>query len=444
MLLSKIRNRFLFCSTLFILAACGGGGSSDGTGTLDTTPPVITLNGNNPLSLTQNTTYVEAGATATDDVDSSVSVIISGTVDTSTVGTYTITYTATDTATNTATSTRTVNVTYNQPPLVSAGDDQVEFYNSSVTLSAAASDPDGTIVSHLWEIGDTELSTEASFSSTDFPMGSSDITLTATDNNGASASDTLTITITLPAPQNIIVDRVTVANLVDPVSAPSWAVAWDEVPYADSYTVYRATASGVTPENVLSLADGQIHTNLQSPARDLGMTALDNFHIVVVAVKDGIEGALSSEVEADEFAPYYTVVPVTPERNWIENTCMRLPTVGFNGSANACNLSGGPTSLVDVLPNIAIPQDPYHSLYTYDTKSHTTDAGIWEGEARSCGACLEISSEYGSIIGIVAGIADINSVGANGSGVGPLHIDTSALDAIGIGYAISSRSLVDT
>ncbi len=92
MLLSKIRNRFLFCSTLFILAACGGGGSSDGTGTLDTTPPVITLNGNNPLSLTQNTTYVEAGATATDDVDSSVSVIISGTVDTSTVGTYTITY----------------------------------------------------------------------------------------------------------------------------------------------------------------------------------------------------------------------------------------------------------------------------------------------------------------------------------------------------------------
>jgi hypothetical protein len=76
----------------------------------DVTPPVITLSGNNSVSVNQGENYTDAGATATDDVDSSVDVIISGSVDTSKVDTYTIRYTATDKAGNKATATRTVNV----------------------------------------------------------------------------------------------------------------------------------------------------------------------------------------------------------------------------------------------------------------------------------------------------------------------------------------------
>jgi len=77
---------------------------------LDTIPPIITILGNNPVTVNQNSVYTDAGATATDDVDSTVNVELSGSVDTSIVGSYTITYTATDKAGNTATATRTVNV----------------------------------------------------------------------------------------------------------------------------------------------------------------------------------------------------------------------------------------------------------------------------------------------------------------------------------------------
>lgn len=78
---------------------------------VDTTPPVITINNPNPIDITYGSSYVDAGATATDNVDPSVAVNASGTVDTNMVGTYTITYNATDAAGNVATPvTRTVNV----------------------------------------------------------------------------------------------------------------------------------------------------------------------------------------------------------------------------------------------------------------------------------------------------------------------------------------------
>ena len=78
--------------------------------TSDETPPVITLNGANPMTITEGDTYTEPGAIALDDRDGSVNVTISGSVDTNTVGTYTITYKAEDAAGNTASETRTVNV----------------------------------------------------------------------------------------------------------------------------------------------------------------------------------------------------------------------------------------------------------------------------------------------------------------------------------------------
>jgi outer membrane biosynthesis protein TonB len=82
----------------------------------DTTAPVISINGDNPASVVVGNVYTDAGATATDDVDTAVSVVSSGTVDTTIIGTYTITYTATDLAGNITTATRTVNVVALPPP----------------------------------------------------------------------------------------------------------------------------------------------------------------------------------------------------------------------------------------------------------------------------------------------------------------------------------------
>lgn len=76
----------------------------------DTTAPVITMTDFNPVDVTWGSTYVDAGATATDDVDGSVTVTPNGSVDTTLLGSYQITYTATDAAANSAEGIRTVNV----------------------------------------------------------------------------------------------------------------------------------------------------------------------------------------------------------------------------------------------------------------------------------------------------------------------------------------------
>ena len=78
---------------------------------VDTTPPVITLNGASTINVNINSTYTELGASANDHCDGVLTVTIGGdTVDTTTVGTYIVTYTATDSEGNTTTVTRTVNV----------------------------------------------------------------------------------------------------------------------------------------------------------------------------------------------------------------------------------------------------------------------------------------------------------------------------------------------
>ena len=96
--------------------AVGNTGTATRTVTvvLDNTPPVITLLGEATVTIEVGSTYSDAGATA----DGGETVTSSGTVDTSTVGTYTITYSATDAVGNTGTAIRTVNVVDTTAPVI--------------------------------------------------------------------------------------------------------------------------------------------------------------------------------------------------------------------------------------------------------------------------------------------------------------------------------------
>jgi GH35 family endo-1,4-beta-xylanase len=79
----------------------------------DTTKPVITLNGAATLSINQGSSYTDAGATASDDKDGNLtgSIMVTGAVNASVAGVYTLTYTVSDAAGNAATPiTRTVTV----------------------------------------------------------------------------------------------------------------------------------------------------------------------------------------------------------------------------------------------------------------------------------------------------------------------------------------------
>jgi len=86
-----------------------GGGSNN-----DITAPVITILGEADVSINQYTPYIDAGATATDEVDGDLtsSIVTTGVVNTSIEGNYVITYTVSDTSGNTATATRQVVVVF--------------------------------------------------------------------------------------------------------------------------------------------------------------------------------------------------------------------------------------------------------------------------------------------------------------------------------------------
>ncbi|MEN8250513.1 MAG: DUF5011 domain-containing protein [Bacteroidota bacterium] len=103
----------LLVSSLFIVG-CGGGSSSGTTDSNDggdTTAPVITILGDNPVFLDVGDPYTDEGATAEDDVDGPVPVNVSGDViDTSVEGAHQVIYTAEDSSGNIATKIRSVYV----------------------------------------------------------------------------------------------------------------------------------------------------------------------------------------------------------------------------------------------------------------------------------------------------------------------------------------------
>ena len=78
---------------------------------VDTTAPVITLTGASSLTLTVGDSFTDEGATTADILDGAGTADVSGSVNTSSSGTYVLTYNATDDAGNSATEvTRTVTV----------------------------------------------------------------------------------------------------------------------------------------------------------------------------------------------------------------------------------------------------------------------------------------------------------------------------------------------
>ena len=123
--------------------------TEDSTTPPDTVFPVITILGDNPASVELGSTYTDAGATS----DGGETVSSSGSVDTNTVGTYTITYSASDAAGNTSTVTRTVNVVDTTPPVITSSDTFVADENQTAIGTVTATD----LQSVTFTVSGTEL-----------------------------------------------------------------------------------------------------------------------------------------------------------------------------------------------------------------------------------------------------------------------------------------------
>jgi hypothetical protein len=139
-------------------------------------PPVITLNGANPMTIAHGTIYNEPGAIAFDSEDGTRAVTISGSVNSAVVGNYTITYRASDAGNLTTTVNRSVLVRDQTPPIVTLnGNSTIE-----IPFGGPFIDPGATAIDAV----DGARTVNVSGTVNPFAAGSYILTYTATDAAG--------------------------------------------------------------------------------------------------------------------------------------------------------------------------------------------------------------------------------------------------------------------
>ncbi len=120
-------------------------GSSNNTSTTEDTAPTITLNGESNMTLNVGDSYTERGATAKDDKDGDISnkISISGTVNTSRAGTYTITYTVSNSRGKSSTVKRIIVVKDNSSSTGNTNTSNTTNDNTTNTNSSNSTSPGG-------------------------------------------------------------------------------------------------------------------------------------------------------------------------------------------------------------------------------------------------------------------------------------------------------------
>jgi hypothetical protein len=129
--------------TISYVAVDAAGNSATNTRTVtvvDTTAPVVTLNGSSPMTNWLGAVFIDPGATAFDLCAGVLSVTTNGVVNTAVPGTYYVQYIATDPANNSATNTRTVHVVAPVPPVI-AGGKMLNGGNFQLTFSGPQGQP---------------------------------------------------------------------------------------------------------------------------------------------------------------------------------------------------------------------------------------------------------------------------------------------------------------
>ena len=277
---------------------------------IDLTAPTIALTGGDaPVVLTVGGTYTEPGATATDNVDTSVPTPTwSGAVDTDTAGEYTITYTATDRAGNVATKTRTVTVsepaaTAPEPPVLSAGTitdtsvvlewtavDNADSYTLTRVVDGGANVVVATATNELTAT-DTGLTAETAYKYV--------VTVTVGGRTSANSNEVDATTLATPAPDiATLVIKATTHNSI--------TLSWGAVDNADSYTVTRVVAGG---------ADVEVFSGNALTATDENLDADTEYKYTIAAINSAGTSTSTEFSARTVAAPGTTPAPtVTVER----------------------------------------------------------------------------------------------------------------------------------
>ncbi len=184
----------------------------------------------------------------------------------------------------------------NQLPIAVAGADRIIADTDGeagemVTLDGTqSSDPDGTLATYAWLVGQSTVIAEGATAQVQLPDGPQTITLRVTDNDGGEATDSVTVTVATAAPAvgpiaNAGADR----TIADSDSLPGETVTLDASASTDAdgeITSFQwllngeALASGVAPS--VRLEDGESFITLLV-TDDAGNTSSDAILITVSA-----------------------------------------------------------------------------------------------------------------------------------------------------------------
>ena len=163
--------------------------------------PVITLTGDNPITIEVGDSFTDPGATATDNYETTITV--TGSVDVNTLGAYTITYSAEACSGNTASATRTVNVVDTTAPVIALTGDNpitIEVGDSFTDPGATATDNYDSAVT-VTTTGSVDVNT----------VGSYTITYSAEDSSGNTATTaTRTVNVVDTTAPNVVCQNISI------------------------------------------------------------------------------------------------------------------------------------------------------------------------------------------------------------------------------------------
>jgi hypothetical protein len=348
---------------------------------VDTTAPVITINGSTPEALGTGDTFVDAGATANDAHDGAVTPVASGSVNTAIPATYTIIYTATDAAGNSSTANRVINVSDDDAPVFAGvpGDMTIEATNASgavvtYTSPTANDNVDGDVSANV-------ACTPVSGST--FPFGATTVNCSVRDaaNNTANTSFIITVRDTTDP-----VITITPGNQTLEATSPAGAVATFTVSANDNIdgdvtaSVICNRASGATfalgTNGVLCLARDAAGNVESAP---FTITVVDTtaptitfdpeLGVIVFIAPEATEGQANFNVTATDVADTAPTVVCTPASGSM------LPIGVTTTSCTATDASGNATTAT--LPI---------TVRVYNTTSDSTDVSPYEVPAPSAPA----------------------------------------------------------
>lgn len=273
----------------------------------DTIKPVITMLGTSPVTIQVGSTYADAGATATDNVDGDVTarIVTANAVNAAVAGSYTVRYNVADAAGNAAVEVvRTVQVVANSKPVITMLGQAaviIEVKANYMDAGATATDAeDGTLTSQIVVVNNVNTAA----------VGSYTVTYDVVDSKGLAADrvtrtvqvvDTTKPVLTLSGQATVTIEagstytdagatatdnyegnitaRIVVANTVNAAKPGSYTVTYnvsDSSGNAAAPVTRTVNVSDTTKPVITLNGSGTVTAEAKTAYTDAGVTASDN------------------------------------------------------------------------------------------------------------------------------------------------------------------------